>query len=39
LGNDLFVVVAQEREIQPHLFGKSLVAKRSISADANNLCV
>jgi hypothetical protein len=35
LGDDLFVVIAQEREIQPHFFGKCLVAKRAIGTYAN----
>ena len=35
LGDDLFVVIAQEGEIQPYLFGKCLVAKRAIGTYAN----
>jgi len=39
LGDDFFVVIAQEGEIQPHLFGKCLVAKGAIGTDANDLRV
>ena len=39
LGDDLFIVIAQEGEIEPHLFGKCLVAEGAIRTDANNLGV
>ena len=39
LGDDLFIVIAQEGEIEPYLFGKCLVAEGAIRADANNLRV
>ena len=39
LGDNFFVVITQEREIHPHLFGKCLVAKRAISTYTNYFCV
>jgi len=39
LRDDLFVVIAQESEIQSHLFSKRLVAKRAIGTYANYFSV
>jgi hypothetical protein len=39
LGNDLFVVIAQQGEIQPYLFGKCVVAEGTIGTYANDLSV
>ena len=36
LGNDLFVVIAQQGKIDAYLLGECLVAKGSIGADAND---
>ena len=39
LWDDLFVVIAQQREIHPYLFGKCLVAKGTIGTYADNLSI